>query len=71
MDEFDQCLMNGPWRNDACMGYTILAMRLAGFDDKDIRRVIYAMHECFDDTSVKKAAEAYDGRSEGCGPVDV
>jgi hypothetical protein len=49
--------LNGPWRNDACMGYTAMAMQRAGLDDKVINDVLIRMTRCFDDTSVEEAAK--------------
>lgn len=53
----------GPWRNDACKGYAIMAMRRAGLDEDTIRKVSYAMTDCFDDTTVVEAANYYIGGS--------
>ena len=50
---------DGPWRNDACMGYAIMAMKRAGLDDEAIRKVIGAMTDCFDDTTVDAAGKYY------------
>lgn len=50
---------NGPWRNDACVGYAIMAMKRAGLDDEAIRKVISAMTDCFDDTTVDAAGQYY------------
>ncbi len=50
---------DGPWRNDACMGYAIMAMKRAGLDDEAIRKVIGAMTDCFDDTTVDAAGQYY------------
>ena len=50
---------DGPWRNDACMGYAIMAMIRAGLDDETISKVISAMTDCFDDTTVSAAGQYY------------
>lgn len=50
---------DGPWRNDACVGYAIMAMKRAGLDDEAIRKVISAMTDCFDDTTVDAAGQYY------------
>jgi hypothetical protein len=50
---------DGPWRNDACIGYAIMAMKRAGLDDEAIRKVIGAMTVCFDDTTVDAAGQYY------------
>lgn len=49
--------LDGPWRNDACMGYAIMAMQRAGLSDKQIEKVMDAMVWCFDDTTVEEAAK--------------
>lgn len=49
--------LDGPWRNDACMGYAIMAMQRAGLNDKQIKKVMDAMVWCFDDTTVEEAAK--------------
>ena len=61
MDDFFGCLEE-PWRNDACMGYALMAMNRAEVDDETIRKVMLQMHYCFDDTTVKEAAEYFCGR---------
>ena len=55
-------LPDGPWRNDACMGYALMAMNRAEVDDETVRKVMLQMHYCFDDTSVEEAAEYYCGK---------
>lgn len=52
-------LGDGPWRNDACMGYAIMAMKRTGLDNKTISQVISAMTDCFDDTTVDAAGKYY------------
>lgn len=49
--------LDGPWRNDACMGYAIMAMQQAGLKGPTIQKVIGAMRWCFDDTTVEEAAQ--------------
>lgn len=49
---------DGPWRNDACMGYALMAMNRAEVDDETVRKVMLQMHYCFDDTSVIEMADA-------------
>lgn len=51
--------MDGPWRNDACMGYAMMAMEQAGLDGDTIKRVIQEMYWCFDVTTAAEAAEHY------------
>lgn len=53
--------LDGPWRNDACMGYAAMAMMRAGLDAETIRKVLYEMKWCFDDTTVADAAQVYIG----------
>ena len=50
---------DGPWRNDACKGYAIMAMKRAGLDDDTICKVSSAMTDCFDDTTVEAAGQYY------------
>ena len=52
----DPMFPDGPWRNDACMGYAIMAMECAGLDRETIQKVITRMKWCFDDTTVEEAA---------------
>lgn len=54
-------LLDGPWRNDACMGYALMAMRRSGLNEEDIQKVMYQMIWCFDDTTVEEAAKYYCG----------
>lgn len=55
---FGMCI-DGPWRNDACKGYAIMAMRRAGLEEDTIQDVSRKMTGCFDDTTVKEAADYY------------
>lgn len=48
--------LNGPWRNDSCLGYASLAMEQVGLDSRTICRVLDAMVENFDFVSVEEAA---------------
>lgn len=61
VDPFQEDLryLDGPWRNDACMGYAVMAMQRAGLDAKTIKRVMSEMTWCFDDTTVDEAARYY------------
>lgn len=52
-------MAEGPWSNDACKGYAIMAMVRAGLDPETIRDVSGAMTDCFDDTSVEEAGRYY------------
>lgn len=52
-------IIEGPWNNDACKGYAIMAMNSVGLDAETIRDVIDAMTDCFDDTSVEEAGRYY------------
>ena len=55
--------MNGPWRNDTCMGYAAIAMERAGLNRETVRKVLAEMILCFDDTSVNEAAKFYNGEA--------
>ena len=50
---------DGPWRNDSCKGYAIMAMKRAGLDAETIGKVSDAMTDCFDDTTVDAAGRYY------------
>lgn len=52
-------MIEGPWNNDACKGYAIMAMERAGLDAETIRKVSSAMTYCFDDTTVEAAGQYY------------
>lgn len=52
-------LFDGPWSNDACRGYAIMAMKGAGVDEETIKKVMLELHREFDWTSVEEAAEYY------------
>lgn len=49
----------GPWSNDSCKGYAIMAMERAGLNAETIRKVSSEMTWCFDDTTVAEAAKYY------------
>ena len=55
----DPRYMEGPWNNEACKGYAIMAMRAAGLDDKTIQKVSHEMTWFFDGTTVDEAADYY------------
>ena len=61
MEEFFS--LNGPWRNDACMGYAAIAMERAGLNSETTHKVLAEMVWCFDDTSVADAAKHYNGEA--------
>ena len=48
--------LDGPWSNASCIGYAIDAMKRLGYERVEIAQVVSAMKECFDDTTVKEAA---------------
>lgn len=52
-------MIEGPWSNDACKGYAIMAMVRAGLNPETIRKVSGAMTDCFDDTTVAEAGRYY------------
>lgn len=56
--------LDGPWRNDACMGYALMAMHRAGVDGKTVGKVMAQLNWCFDDTTVEEAANYYAGGGE-------
>ena len=43
------------WTNDACYGYCIRAMEMAGFERKDIEKVRRGLKEAFDELTVEEA----------------
>lgn len=53
----ERFLIMDEWSNNACEGYSILAMQAAGLDAKTIRRVLDQMRNYFDSVSVEEAAE--------------
>ena len=55
----DLRFLEGPWRNDACKGYALMAMHRAGLDAGTITKVMSEMTWCFDDTTVEEAARYY------------
>lgn len=48
--------VNGPWRNDACLGYAYLAMKQTGLNEVEIRKVLDEMVQQFDFVSIEEAA---------------
>ena len=47
------------WSNDACMGYCIRAMQIAGFDEEHIKSAMRGMHRAFDELTEEEAGEVY------------
>lgn len=56
--EMLKCL-NGPWRNDACIGYAIIAMQKANVDQNTIKKVLSELVWAFDGYTVEEAAQYY------------
>ena len=54
-------MLDGPWRNDACIGYAQMAMRRAGLDERTIWKALKELNRCFDDVSVEEAGAYYAG----------
>ena len=52
-------MIEGPWNNDSCKGYAIMAMERAGLDEDTIRKVSATMTDCFDYTTVAEAGRYY------------
>ena len=50
--------LNGPWRNTACMGYCLIAMRRAGVDVKTQEKVLRELELSFDGVSIEDAEKA-------------
>lgn len=44
------------WENDACYGYTIIAMKAAGYDREQISEILRFLHFAMEDYSVSEAA---------------
>ena len=55
-EELLSFLSDGPWRNDACLGYAYLAMKQVGLNEAEIRKVLDEMVQQFDLVSVEEAA---------------
>lgn len=53
--------VDGPWSNNACKGYAILAMQRAGLSEALIKEVSLQMSDCFEDMTVDEAADFYMG----------
>lgn len=61
--------INGPWSNEACMGYCLIAMRRAGLRPTVQRRVLRELEACFDQVSVKAAQEMAESADDPNGPL--
>lgn len=59
--------LNGPWRNDACLGYAAVAMERADLDEETIRKVMHTLESCFDIISVREAGDYYARKATVCG----
>lgn len=51
--------LDGPWRNDACLGYMIMAMQRTDAPRDVIEEVMHEMKRCFDSYTVEEAAREY------------
>ena len=47
------------WSNDACYGYVIIAMRNAGYKEKDIDTMIRYLHSAFEEYMVEEAEKEW------------
>ena len=54
-----QALMSEAWSNNACLGYTILAMESLEFQEAKIKSIVRAMHMCFDAYTLSEADQHY------------
>ena len=43
------------WTNDACLGYCIRAMEIAGFDEEHIKSAVRGMRQAFDELTEEEA----------------
>lgn len=43
------------WTNEACLGYLVRAMEIAGFDEEHIRSAVRGMHQAFDELTEEEA----------------
>ncbi|MED4602553.1 hypothetical protein P9314_17955 [Paenibacillus validus] len=48
-----------PWSNQSCFGYAIMAAERIGMGEKEIQRLVRAMHNRFDMITLAEAAEHY------------
>ena len=55
-----ESLLPHPWRNNACRGYVIYAMKIFGFSPQDIRRVVAELYEVFDICSLEEAQQHFE-----------
>lgn len=55
-EELLSFLSDGPWRNDACLGYARIGMERQGLDQKTIQAVLLEINRAFDDLAVEEAA---------------
>lgn len=47
------------WTNDACYGYTIVAMRNAGYDEDKITELMRYLHSAFEEYTVEEAEQEW------------
>ena len=47
------------WSNDACYGYVIIAMRNAGYKEKEIDTLIRYLHSAFEEYAVEEAEKEW------------
>ena len=52
-------LLQENWSNDACMGYTLAALKNLSFNQQDTKKILIEMVRQFDILSVEDAAEIY------------
>lgn len=47
------------WTNNACLGYALMAMEDAGYDEAEIRKFIRLIKDAMEFTGVEEAEEHY------------
>lgn len=52
-------LLQENWSNDACLGYTLAALKNLSFNQQDTKKILIEMVRQFDILSVEDAAEIY------------
>ena len=47
------------WTNDACLGYCIRGMEIAGFDEEHIRSAVRGLRRAFDELTEEEAESVW------------
>lgn len=53
-------LLDGPWSNNACCGYVLIALKGAGKSPEEINEIMRLLYSSFEDYTTEDAKKIYE-----------